>query len=87
MPCRHLDTADFYENEADVGRAVRDSGIPRDEIHITSKAWPLEEGPWVTDGYATMLQHVKDSVEKLGTRADLLFRGAEAGDAPRRRRG
>jgi len=68
---RHLDTAGFYENEADVGRAVKDSGIPRDEIHITSKAWPLEEGPWVTDGYATMLQHVKDSVEKLGTRADL----------------
>ena len=34
---RHLDTAGFYENEADVGRAVRDSGVPRDEIHITSK--------------------------------------------------
>ena len=35
---RHLDTAGFYENEADVGRAVKDSGVPRDEIHITSKA-------------------------------------------------
>ena len=34
---RHLDTAAFYGNEADVGRAVRDSGLGRDEIHITSK--------------------------------------------------
>ena len=32
---RHIDTAGFYENEADVGRAVKDSGVPRDQIHIT----------------------------------------------------
>lgn len=34
---RHIDTARAYYNEASVGRAVRDSGIPRDEIFITSK--------------------------------------------------
>ena len=34
MGYRHFDTAGFYENEADVGRAIRDSGIPRDEIHV-----------------------------------------------------
>jgi diketogulonate reductase-like aldo/keto reductase len=34
---RHLDTAAAYGNEASVGRAVRDSGIPRDEIFITTK--------------------------------------------------
>ncbi len=34
---RHIDTARAYHNEASVGRAVRDSGIPRDEIYITSK--------------------------------------------------
>lgn len=34
---RHIDTARAYHNEASVGRAVRDSGIPREEIFITSK--------------------------------------------------
>ncbi|WP_412989589.1 aldo/keto reductase [Pediococcus siamensis] len=34
---RHIDTAKAYGNEADVGRAVRDSGIPRDQIFVTSK--------------------------------------------------
>lgn len=34
---RHIDTARAYHNEKSVGRAVRDSGIPRDEIYVTSK--------------------------------------------------
>lgn len=34
---RHIDTAKAYGNEADVGRAVRDSGIARDQIFVTSK--------------------------------------------------
>ncbi|KAI9349097.1 NADP-dependent oxidoreductase domain-containing protein [Obelidium mucronatum] len=34
---RHIDTAAFYKNEADVGRAVKDSGVPRSEIWITTK--------------------------------------------------
>lgn len=34
---RHIDTARAYHNEASVGRAIRDSGIPRDEIYVTSK--------------------------------------------------
>lgn len=36
---RYLDTAAAYFNEEDVGRAVRDSGIPREEIFVTSKLW------------------------------------------------
>jgi diketogulonate reductase-like aldo/keto reductase len=36
---RSIDTAALYENEASVGRAVRDSGIPREEIFITTKVW------------------------------------------------
>ncbi|QQO10065.1 aldo/keto reductase [Breznakiella homolactica] len=36
---RHIDTAAFYGNEGSVGKAVRDSGIPRDEIFITTKLW------------------------------------------------
>ncbi len=34
---RHIDTAEMYGNEAGVGKAVRESGIPRDEIYVTSK--------------------------------------------------
>ncbi|MBQ7712913.1 MAG: aldo/keto reductase [Clostridia bacterium] len=36
---RHVDTALMYGNEAEVGRAVRDSGIPRAELFVTSKLW------------------------------------------------
>ncbi|MCR5083995.1 MAG: aldo/keto reductase [Succinivibrionaceae bacterium] len=36
---RHLDTAMIYGNEESVGRAIRDSGIPRDEIFVTTKLW------------------------------------------------
>ena len=34
---RHIDTATMYGNEAEIGRAVRESGIPRDDIFITTK--------------------------------------------------
>jgi diketogulonate reductase-like aldo/keto reductase len=36
---RHIDTATLYKNEASVGEAVRRSGLPREEIFITSKLW------------------------------------------------
>lgn len=41
---RYLDTASFYGNEAELGQAVRESGIPREEIFIASKAWRDEMG-------------------------------------------
>lgn len=41
---RHIDTAHAYNDEAGVGRAVKESGIPREEIWITSKLWPTEYG-------------------------------------------
>lgn len=69
---RHLDTAGFYGNEADVGRAVRDSGIPRAKIHITSKVWPEEsDEQWVARPYDMALAAVQESVHLLGTHADL----------------
>ncbi len=37
---RHIDTATMYQNESEVGRAVRDSGVPREEIFITTKLPP-----------------------------------------------
>ena len=41
---RHIDTAHAHNDEAGVGRAVKESGIPREEIWITSKLWPTEYG-------------------------------------------
>ena len=41
---RHIDTAHFYENERGVGSAIKKSGIPRDQIWITSKVWVTEYG-------------------------------------------
>ena len=41
---RHIDTAHAYQDEAGVGRAVKESGIPREDIWITSKLWPTEYG-------------------------------------------
>ncbi len=41
---RHIDTAHAYDDERGVGRAVKNSGIPREEIWITSKIWPTEYG-------------------------------------------
>lgn len=39
---RHFDTASFYKNEEAVGKAVRESEIPREEIFITTKLWPTD---------------------------------------------
>lgn len=36
---RHIDTARIYHNEESVGRAIRDSGVPREDIFITTKLW------------------------------------------------
>ncbi|MDB5097129.1 MAG: 2,5-didehydrogluconate reductase [Cyanobacteria bacterium RYN_339] len=41
---RLVDTAKLYGNEAEVGQAVRDSGIPRDEVFVTSKLWNNDHG-------------------------------------------
>lgn len=41
---RHIDTATMYGNEAEVGRAVRDSGLPRDDVFITTKLPPERAG-------------------------------------------
>jgi diketogulonate reductase-like aldo/keto reductase len=42
---RHLDTAQAYGNEESVGRALRDSGVPRDEVYLTTKFFPNHKDP------------------------------------------
>ncbi len=41
---RHIDTATLYDNESDVGKAIKESGIPRDEIFVTTKVWNTDQG-------------------------------------------
>src|SRR3954469_23374622 len=42
---RHIDTAQAYGNEASVGRALRESGVPREEVFITTKFFPRQDDP------------------------------------------
>lgn len=58
---RHIDTAAAYFNEEEVGRAVKDSGIPRGEIFITSKLWLQDYG------YAAAKKGLETSLKKLGS--------------------
>ena len=58
---RHVDTAAAYENEDGVGRAIRGSGLPRDEIFLTTKVWNDDQG------YERTLQAMDASLERLGT--------------------
>lgn len=46
---RHIDTAHLYGNEKGVGAAIRKSGIPREEIFLTSKIWHNECGEGITE--------------------------------------
>jgi diketogulonate reductase-like aldo/keto reductase len=42
---RHIDTAELYDNEREVGDGLRASGVPRDEIFVTTKIWPSHFAP------------------------------------------
>jgi methylglyoxal/glyoxal reductase len=41
---RHIDTAAYYNNEADVGKALRESGVPRESVFVTTKVWNADQG-------------------------------------------
>jgi diketogulonate reductase-like aldo/keto reductase len=65
---RHIDTAQIYRNERDVGAAIRNSGIKRDEIFLTTKVW--------IDHFADgdLQRSAEKSLEKLGVdHVDLLL--------------
>ncbi len=42
---RHIDTASLYGNEESVGRAVRESGVPREQVFVTTKLWNINHRP------------------------------------------
>ncbi|WP_282597666.1 aldo/keto reductase [Bacillus sp. REN3] len=57
---RLIDTASFYENEEGVGKAIKESGIPREEIFVTTKVWNSDQGE------ETTLKAFDESMRKLG---------------------
>lgn len=57
----HIDTAAIYANERGVGKAVRESGIPREDIFITSKVWNSDQG------HQSTLKAFEKSLDRLGT--------------------
>lgn len=58
---RHVDTAAVYENEEGVGEGIRQSGIDRSEIYLTTKLWNTEQG------YDQTLKAFDASLKRLGT--------------------
>lgn len=64
---RHLDTARMYDNEAAVGQGLRDSGIPRSDMFVTTKVWHSDLAP------ADLEHSAEGSVKRLGLeQVDLL---------------
>jgi 2,5-diketo-D-gluconate reductase A len=57
---RHIDTAALYGNEVEVGQAIKSSGIPRDQIYVTTKLWNTDQG------YESALKAFDTSLQKLG---------------------
>lgn len=58
---RHIDTAALYGNESGVGQAVKDSGLKREEVFITSKLWNTERG------YDKTMAAFEKTLAELGT--------------------
>lgn len=57
---RHVDTAAIYRNEVGVGRAIAESGLPREEIFVTTKLWNKAQGR------TTARDGINKSLDKLG---------------------
>ncbi|MHA2962136.1 aldo/keto reductase [Priestia megaterium] len=57
---KSIDTAKIYENEEGVGQAIKESGVSREELFVTSKVWNADQG------YDTTIQAFETSLNKLG---------------------
>lgn len=57
----HIDTASYYGNEEGVGTAIKENGVPREDIFLVSKVWNSDQG------YDKTLKSFQDSIKKLGT--------------------
>lgn len=57
---KSIDTAAVYQNEEGVGQAIKEAGVPREELFITTKVWNADQG------YESTLKAFETSMEKLG---------------------
>jgi 2,5-diketo-D-gluconate reductase A len=57
---RHIDTAAAYGNEREVGHAVKQSGVPREDVYLTTKLWNADQG------YDSTLAAFEASMDRLG---------------------
>ena len=73
---RHIDTAAAYFNEEEVGKAIADSGIPREEIFLTTKLWLQDYG------YEQGKVGIERCLRHLGTYIDLMLIHQPYGDVP-----
>ncbi len=72
---RHFDCAHAYRNERSLGRALKDSGVPRDSVWVTSKLWPNEYGEGKT------LKAIDRMLNRLGLEyIDLVYFHQPVGD-------
>jgi 2,5-diketo-D-gluconate reductase B len=68
MGYRHIDTAEMYDNEREVGEGLRASGVPRNDMFVTTKVWPSHFAP------RELLRAAKESLVKLRmSEVDLLL--------------
>ena len=68
---RHIDTAHAYQNERSVGKAIKDSGISRDQIWLTSKLWPNEYGEGNTKLYRGYCLQILEKYHKTEVQKEL----------------
>ncbi len=65
---RHIDTAQMYRNEDEVGKGMQSSGVNREEVFLTTKVWPSDFS------YGRVLEATRGSLKRLRTdRVDLLL--------------
>ncbi|GAA6063078.1 hypothetical protein JCM10212_003136 [Sporobolomyces blumeae] len=71
---RHIDTAQGYHNEKETGESIRNSGVDRKDIYVTTKISTVDGDPNKPGVELEDLRaNVKESIEKLGTQPDLIL--------------
>ena len=58
---RQIDTASFYKNEVGIGKAIKESNVPREEIFLVSKVWNDDQG------YENTIKSFNESLKRLDT--------------------
>ena len=74
---RHIDTAQMYDNEGEVGKGMQSSAVDREEVFLTTKVWPSDFS------YQRVIETTRKSLRRLRTdRVDLLLMHWPSRDVP-----